>query len=91
MRKAADGQCVVATVYRALYGILGGYIIARLAPNWPMRHAMVSGVLGLIAGIAGVIVTRDRPIGPRWYPIDLAITASPCAWADAKLVRSTAQ
>ena len=82
----SDMQCAIATVYRVAYGVLGAYVIARLAPNRPMRHAMVSGVLGLIASIAGAIATWNAmpSLGPRWYPLRLVVTALPCAWAGAK-------
>ena len=82
-----DAQCAIATLYRIVYGVLGSYVIARLAPNRPMGHALVSGVLGLIASTAGVITTRNAmpPLGPRWYALALVITALPCAWAGAKV------
>lgn len=62
------------------YTVLGSYITARLAPRNPMRHAMILGVIGLIAGTAGVIATLPLHLGPTWYPIAIALTALPCAW-----------
>ncbi len=84
-----DVDCIIATAYRVAYGVLGAYVIARLAPNWPMRHAMVLGALGLIASIAGAAATWDAmpTLGPRWYPLALVATALPCAWAGGKLYR----
>jgi hypothetical protein len=35
-------------LYRSLFSITGSYITARLAPNKPMRHAMIGGAIGLI-------------------------------------------
>src|SRR6185437_15983132 len=37
---------LVATVYRTIYGVVGAYIVARLAPSQPLEHALVSGVIG---------------------------------------------
>ena len=39
---------LLATAYRIVYGILGSYVIARLAPDRPMQHALIGGVLGLV-------------------------------------------
>src|SRR3989441_8243345 len=41
---------VVATAYRIVYTVLGGYITARLAPHAPARHALILGLVGLVAG-----------------------------------------
>jgi len=75
------GLNLLALSYRVLYTILGGYITASLAPHSPMRHVMVVGVLGLVAGTAGAIIAiRMADLGPNWYPIALAITGFPCVW-----------
>ena len=78
---------VLATAYRIVYGILGGYLIARWAPNRPMGHALVSGVFGVVVSAIGAAVTWNRgpAFGPHWYPIGLIITAIPCAWLGGKV------
>ncbi|HWU15877.1 MAG TPA: hypothetical protein VN157_17915, partial [Caulobacter sp.] len=63
---------LLAMAYRSVFTLLGGWIAARLAPNAPLRHAGVLGLLGLVAGTAGVIATWNLDLGPRWYPIALA-------------------
>jgi hypothetical protein len=75
----------VATTYRCVYGILASYIIARLAPNRPMGHALVAGILGAIVSTLGAIATWSTTAGQHWYPIALALTALPTAWIGAKL------
>jgi hypothetical protein len=80
-----SGPLAVATAYRLVYGILGAYIVARLAPTAPMGHALISGVLGVIASAAGAAATWNRDLGPHWYPIALIITALPCAWVGGKI------
>ena len=67
--------------------ITGGYIVARLAPDRPVRHALVLGIIGFVLSIAGVVATWNRgpEFGPRWYPLALAAIALPCAWAGGKI------
>ena len=83
----------LATAYRIVYNIAGSYLVARLAPNRPMQHALISGLVGLVLSIAGAIATwNEGPgFGPKWYPLALVVTAMPCAWAGAKLFEATAQ
>ena len=80
---------VLATVYRTIYTVAGGYITARLAPNRPMGHALSLGVVGLFAAIAGTIATWDKgpEFGPKWYPLALVVTAIPCTWLGGKLAQ----
>ncbi len=42
----SDALFVLATVYRIVYTIGGGYITARLAPAQAMRHVIVLGLRG---------------------------------------------
>jgi hypothetical protein len=82
-----DKPLLLATAYRLVYGIVGGYITARLAPYQPMLHALWGGVIGLVLGFIGAVTTWNRPaLRPHWYPIALIVIALPCAWAGGKLV-----
>jgi hypothetical protein len=69
---------VTATIYRCIFTVVGGYITAALAPNPPMRYVMILGIIGLVLGTLGAIVTIPMKIAPAWYPIALAVTALPC-------------
>lgn len=87
----STGQFLFATAYRTVFGVAGGYITARLAPDRPVEHAFALGVIGLILSIAGAAATWNYPseFGPRWYPLALVAIAVPSAWAGGKLgVRS---
>ncbi len=54
-----------------------------------MRHAVSLALVGLIPGIAGVVVGVAKPaVGRLWYPIVLAVTGLPCAWVGGVLYRS---
>ena len=84
------GDNLLALGYRLAYGVLGGYLAARLAPRAPMRHALTYGGVGLVLGSAAAYVTITRfDFGPDWYPLLLAATALPCAWAGGVLHRRT--
>ena len=78
----SDGPLVLATAYRIVFGVVGSYVAARLAPDCPMRHALIAGLIGFVVSIAGAIVTWNKgpAFGPHWYPLALIVTALPCAW-----------
>lgn len=79
----------LALGYRIVYTIIGGYIAARYAPYAPMRHAVILGIVGLIPGAGGVVVSIMKPdLGPSWYPIALAIAGLPCCWLGGVLYRA---
>lgn len=71
--------------YRTVYNIIGGYIVARFAPNRPMRHALIVGGLGTIVSIIGAIVAKNMNLGPEWYCWVLVALALPSTWIGAKL------
>jgi hypothetical protein len=75
----------VATAYRIVYSIFGSYIVALLAPSKPMKHALISGVIGVIATAIGAIATWNQNLGPHWYALALIVIALPCAWIGGKL------
>jgi hypothetical protein len=83
--RMSDGKFVLATAYRLVFSVIGCYVIARLAPDKPMQHALVGGAIGLLVSLAGAIATWNRDIGPHWYSLLLAITALPCAWVGGRL------
>jgi hypothetical protein len=83
----AHGLWALALAYRIVYGVAGGYIAARLAPNQPMAHALALGVVGLALSIAGVAANWNKgpEYGPKWFSLALIATALPCAWIGGKL------
>jgi hypothetical protein len=85
----SDALFVLATAYRIVFTIAGGYITARLAPNRPMAHVLVLGIVGLMAAVAGTLATWNQgpEFGPKWYPLALVVTAIPCVWAGGKLAQ----
>ena len=78
----SDQLFLLATAYRTLYGIVGAYLTARLAPNRPTRHALMLGAIGLAISILGTALTWNKgpAFGPHWYPLALVALALPQSW-----------
>jgi len=87
----SDPLLALATVYRTIFGIVGGYITARLAPYRPMQHALAGGLVGVVLSSVGAVATWNAgpAFGPHWYPVALIVLAMPCAWAGGKLAGET--
>ncbi len=80
-----DALALLATSYRIVIGIGAAWLTARLAPQKPLKHAMILGAVGVVLAIAGVVATWNLGLGPRWYPIALAILALPQCWVGGKI------
>lgn len=74
---------LVALAYRIVYGVLGCYIAARLAPDRPMRHALALGVVGVVLSTAGAVAMWEA--GPAWYSLAVIGISIPCAWVGGRL------
>jgi peptidoglycan/LPS O-acetylase OafA/YrhL len=89
-RSMPDPLFALASAYRALFTVIGGYTTARLAPNRPMRHAWALAWIGLVAGLAGVVAyytMGGADFGPAWYAISIPVEAIPCVLLGARLAR----
>ena len=76
---------LLATSYRVVISVGGAWLTALLAPNRPMKHALILGYVGTVLGLVGVIATWNLGLGPRWYPIALVVLAIPQCWAGGRL------
>jgi len=76
----SDGLAVLASSYRLVISIAGAWLTARLAPDRPLWHAVRLGYVGPLLGLIGVAATWNAGLGPRWYPISLAVLAIPQCW-----------
>lgn len=81
------GLNLLALAYRIVYGVLGSYITARLAPYAPMRHVWIGAIIGFVLSSAGVIAALQMKLGPVWYPVALALSVFPTAWLGGRLHR----
>lgn len=71
----SDSHFLLATTYLTVYGVVGAYITARLAPARPMLHALVLGSLGLAANTAGAVMTWNKV--PPWGPTGIPLRSLP--------------
>jgi hypothetical protein len=79
------GLILFVIFYRFIFSILGCYLTARLAPENPMKHALILGGIGVLLSAAGAIATTDMDLGPAWYAWSLVAISLPAAWIGAKL------
>lgn len=82
-----DALFALATMYRTIYGVVGAYITARLAPGRPMMHVLALAAFGVVASTAGAVAIWSKlpALGPKWYPLLLIALALPPAWVGGKL------
>lgn len=80
-----DSLALLATTYRVLVSIAGAWLTARLAPDKPLKHALILGFVGVLLGTVGLLATWNLKLGPRWYPIALVVLAVPQCWVGGKL------
>ena len=83
-----DGQAMLATAYRIVISVGGAWLTARLAPDRPMKHALILGYVGVVLGLVGVVVTWNKELGPHWYPIALVVLAVPQCWLGGRIYES---
>ena len=85
--KTGDGM---ALAYRAVDGILGTYIVGRLAPRRPLAHALVLGGIGIVLSSIGLFATMgsDGAYGPLWYPLSLMVVAPVSALIGGQLAEA---
>jgi len=81
------GLNLLALAYRMVYGVLGSYITARLAPHAPMRHVWIGAIIGFVLSSGGVMAALRMKLGPVWYPVALALSVFPTAWLGGMLHR----
>jgi hypothetical protein len=69
---------LLSLAYVGIFATAGCYLTARLAPNRPMRHALILGLLGLILNVVGSVQMWDS--APAWYHVVAIAMVMPYAW-----------
>lgn len=69
---------LIVIAYRFVFNVAGCYLTARLAPNKPMKHAIIIGIIGTVLSIVGTIAMWDLAI--PFYNITIILMSLPSAW-----------
>ena len=80
---------IMVIVYRFIFNTIGCYLTAKLAPNNPMKHVIIIGVIGTVLSILGSIAMWDKAVA--WYNIAIILISLPSAWLGGKLFLSKAK
>ena len=70
---------VLSSLSVAVFAIGGCYLAARMAPDRPLRHALVLGVLGLVFQLSMLPMTLGTV--PAWYLVGNLVLVMPYAYA----------
>jgi len=71
-------------VYVGVYATFGCWLTARLAPNRPMRHALILGALGFVFNVAGLVAAKPGSF-PVWYMALSLVLVMPYAWLGGRI------
>lgn len=77
------GMLLLTQVYVAVAAILGCYVCARLAPDKPMKHALILGALGFVFNVVGFAATWGQV--PVWYNVLALALVMPYAWIGGRI------
>jgi hypothetical protein len=82
-KRMSEGLFILATVYRTAFGVLGSYVTARLAPEKPMKHALIGAAIGFVLATIGAVATwnswGETPLGTdamSGFSLRVALTKS---------------
>lgn len=78
---------LLVIAYRFIFNVIGCYITAALAPNKPMKHVMIIGIIGTVLSIAGALAMWDQAI--PFYNIAIILISLPSAWLGGQLFLKT--
>jgi hypothetical protein len=70
-------------LYVAVFAIGGCWLTAYLAPDRPMRHALILGALGLLLNLGMFQLANART--PMWYNLLGLALVMPYAWIGGRL------
>src|SRR5688572_14370548 len=83
-QKFETGHALLAVSYHLLFAVLGGLVTAWLAPDRPVAHAIVLGILGIVISVLGLIAIVMLDLAPAWYGVALIVFSIPATWLGGK-------
>ena len=81
----SDSLLLLALAYRTVFGVLGCYVTARLAPTRPMVHSLALDSLGFTIGVIGAVATWGA--WTSWYSLAIIAVTLPSAWLGARIAQ----
>lgn len=84
-QKFEAGHALLALSYHLLFVVLGGFVTARMAPDHPIAHAIVLGILGVVISALGLIAIITQDLAPAWYGWSLIVLSIPVTWLGGKV------
>ncbi len=84
----ATWAILLCLFYRAFYGLLAGFIISKLAPNKPILHALILGVIGTAITLLAVSSPEFAEKSELWFGYTLAAITFPCLWLGVRIQQS---
>jgi hypothetical protein len=76
---------ILVLFYRAVYSILAGFIIGKLAPTKPMLHAIILGIIGTAITLLATISPGFTEKAPLWFGFTLAAIIIPSMLVGVKI------
>lgn len=77
----------IVIIYRFIFNVAGCYLTARLAPDKPMKHVIIIGIIGTVLSIVGAVAMWEQAI--PLYNITIILMSLPSAWLGGKLFLKT--
>ena len=74
---------LLISAYVALFGVLGCYVTARLAPSRPLLHALIMGAIALVMNIAMTIPVWSN--APAWFNVYNLLAVMPYAYVGGRI------
>ena len=82
-RVTSTAWLLAMLAYVFVFAVIGCWLTARLAPERPMRHALILGALGLLFNIAGTAAMWNT--APAWYHLTALLLVMPAAWLGGRI------
>lgn len=73
----------IVIVYRFIFNVIGCYLTAKLAPNKPMKHVIIIGIIGTVLSLVGSFAMWDKAI--PFYNIAIILISLPSALLGGQL------
>jgi hypothetical protein len=78
---------LIAFFYRSVYSILSAFVIALIAKEKYRKAVLISGIIGTVIGLIGLVVMWEKSKAAWWYPVSLVVFAIPLALLGGKIYK----